>query len=191
MIPPAVKAILIMTQIETRDAVAMTLGAAQMLLLVTGLTSKTVTETADVGVGRPSASNVPKTIATAAITVALGVSAPMTTGTAPKGSVGAPVIAGTAHETDAAKVMTTAGIAAAVAEIREIDEVTAVTAVMATATGVTTVETVAAATEIAVVEVGTADATRMEDPTNGSQAPYTTTSRVHEASPSPQRNPRV
>ena len=156
--------ILTMSQIETRDAVAMTLGVAQMLLPATGLTSKTMTGTADVDAGQLSALNVPKMIATAAIIVALGVSAPMTTGTAPKGSVGAPVTAGTAHGTDAAEVMTTAGIAAAVAEIREIGEVTAVTAVMATATGVTTVETVAAATEIAAEEVGAADANRVKDP---------------------------
>ena len=177
-----------MNQVETRDAVAMTLGAAQMLPLATGLTLKIATGTADVGVGRPSAANGPKTIATAATTAALGANVPTTTGTAPKGSAGAPVIAGTAHEVDVAEVTTTAGTAAAVAEIRETDKVKAVIAEMATATNVTTGETVAAATEIAVAEVATADANDVKDHTIGSPAPYVTTFRGRKAFPSPQRN---
>ena len=156
-----------MNLIGTRDAVVMTLSEVRTLLLVTDLISKTVTETADVGVGRPSTSNGPKTIATAATTAALGANAPMTTGTAPKGSVGAPAIAGTAHETEAAEVMTTTGMTVTVAEIRVIEEVTDVTAVTATATDVTTIEVVAAATETVAEEAGTADASCRRDPTNG------------------------
>ena len=171
-----------------RDAVVTTLNEAQMSLLATDHTLKTITEMGDVGVGRPSISNGPKTIVTMARTAVLEASVPTTTGTAPEGSVGAPVIAGIAHEIDAAEVTMTAGIAAAVAEIRETDGVTAVTAEMATATDVTTGETVAAATEIAAAEVAIADANGVKTHPIGSPAPYVTTFHDHKAHPSPQRN---
>ena len=188
MISQTAKVILTMNLTGTRDAVVTTLNEAQTSLLATDHTLRTITETEDVGVGRPSTSNGPKTIATVATTAALGANVPTTTGTAPKGSVGAPVIAGTAHEIDVAEVTTTAGIAAAVAEIRETDEVTAVIAEMATATNVTTGETVAAATEIAAAEVATADANGVKTQPTGSPAPYVTTFHGHKAFPSPQRN---
>ena len=156
-----------MNQTVARDAVVTTLNEAQMSLLATDHILKTIIETEDVGVGRPSVSNGLKTIVTVGITVALEANVPRTIGIAPEESAGAPVIAGTAHDIEAAEVTTTTGMTVTVAEVRVIEEMTDVTAAMATATDVTTTKVVAAATGIVAEGAGTADASCRKDPTNG------------------------